>query len=140
MVVQIQTGCEGLNLQKHYSEVYFVSPNWNPAVEAQAVARCHRIGQKLPVFVFKYEMDELTRDQLRLGSHLQLSLQNISQEEISSKLVKYKNKFIVEEDDDCKRNCSNLEDGDPLSNLESMDQYVNAVQDRKKGLIAELFA
>jgi SNF2 family DNA or RNA helicase len=143
LVVQIQTGCEGLNLQKNYSEVYFVSPNWNPAVEAQAVARCHRIGQELPVVVFKYEMDELSRDQLhqlRLGSHLQLSLQNISQEEISSKLVKYKNKFIVEEDDDCKRNCSNLGDGDPLSNLKSMDQYVNSVQNKKKGLIAGLFA
>jgi hypothetical protein len=88
-------------------------------------------------------MDELSRDQLhqlRLGSHLQLSLQNISQEEISSKLVKYKNKFIVEEDDDCKRNCSNLGDGDPLSNLKSMDQYVNSVQNKKKGLIAGLFA
>ena len=58
LVLQIQTGCEGLNLQKDFSEVYFVSPHWNPAVEEQAVARCHRIGQTKTVHVFKYIMDE----------------------------------------------------------------------------------
>ena len=57
LVLQIQTGCEGLNLQNDFSEVYFVSPHWNPAIEDQAVARCHRIGQTKPVHVFKYEMD-----------------------------------------------------------------------------------
>jgi SNF2 family DNA or RNA helicase len=57
LVLQIQTGCEGLNLQKQYSEVYFVSPHWNPAVEEQAIARCHRIGQTKSVQVYKYCMD-----------------------------------------------------------------------------------
>jgi SNF2 family DNA or RNA helicase len=56
LVLQIQTGCEGLNLQKDFSEVYFVSPNWNPAVEEQAIARCHRIGQVKPVHVFRFQM------------------------------------------------------------------------------------
>ena len=56
LVIQIQTGCEGLNLQHNFSEIYFVSPNWNPCVEDQAVARCHRIGQTKPVDVFKFEM------------------------------------------------------------------------------------
>jgi SNF2 family DNA or RNA helicase len=56
LILQIQTGCEGLNLQEHYSEVYFVSPNWNPAIEEQAVARCHRIGQKKNVNVYRFEM------------------------------------------------------------------------------------
>jgi SNF2 family DNA or RNA helicase len=54
--LQIQTGCEGLNLQEHYSEVYFVSPHWNPAVEDQAIARCHRIGQTKQVTVNRFEM------------------------------------------------------------------------------------
>jgi len=58
LVIQIQTGCEGLNLQQHFSEIYFVSPHWNPAVEDQAIARCHRIGQNLPVDVFKFEMQD----------------------------------------------------------------------------------
>ena len=57
LIMQIQTGCEGLNLQDNYSEVYFVSPHWNPYVEDQAIARCHRIGQKKPVFVWRFEMN-----------------------------------------------------------------------------------
>lgn len=57
LILQIQTGCEGLNLQENYSEVYFVSPHWNPAIEDQAVARCHRIGQKNRVEVFRFIMN-----------------------------------------------------------------------------------
>lgn len=57
LVLQIQTGCEGLNLQADYSEVYFVSPNWNPAIEEQAIARCHRIGQLKQVHVFRFHMN-----------------------------------------------------------------------------------
>lgn len=64
LILQIQTGCEGLNLQKHFSEVYFISPNWNPAVEEQAVARCHRIGQTKEVQVFRFEMCELEEESL----------------------------------------------------------------------------
>ena len=64
LVLQIQTGCEGLNLQKHFSEVYFISPNWNPAIEEQAVARCHRIGQTKEVQVFRFEMCELDEESL----------------------------------------------------------------------------
>lgn len=63
LVLQIQTGCEGLNLQKDFSEVYFVSPNWNPAVEEQAVARCHRIGQTKEVQVFRFEMGDFEEDE-----------------------------------------------------------------------------
>lgn len=55
LILQIQTGCEGLNLQQ-FSEIYFVSPHWNPAVEDQAVARCHRIGQQQDVDVFRFAM------------------------------------------------------------------------------------
>jgi len=56
LIIQIQTGCEGLNLQKYFSEIYFVSPSWNPFVEEQAIARCHRIGQVYPVDVFRFQM------------------------------------------------------------------------------------
>ena len=56
LILQIQTGCEGLNLQQ-FSEVYFISPHWNPAVEDQAVARCHRIGQTEPIDVFRFTMN-----------------------------------------------------------------------------------
>ena len=56
LIIQIQTGCEGLNLQEKFSEIYFVSPNWNPYMEDQAIARCHRIGQTKEVFVHKFDM------------------------------------------------------------------------------------
>ena len=68
LVVQIQTACEGLNLQ-HISEVYFTTPHWNPAVEDQAVARAHRIGQQNNVDVFRFvskfhdDTDGVTLDQ-----------------------------------------------------------------------------
>lgn len=63
LVIQIQTGCEGLNLQHNFSEIYFVSPHWNPCVEDQAIARCHRIGQLKPIDVFKFEMGGFAKDQ-----------------------------------------------------------------------------
>ena len=56
LIMQIQTGCEGLNLQQNFSEIYFISPHWNPFIEDQAIARCHRIGQTKSVDVFKFEM------------------------------------------------------------------------------------
>ena len=57
IVVQIQTASEGLNLQ-HFKEVYFTSPHWNPAVEDQAIARAHRIGQNEKVNVFRFIMED----------------------------------------------------------------------------------
>ena len=39
-----------------FSEVYFVSPHWNPSIEEQAVARCHRIGQTQEVNVYRFIM------------------------------------------------------------------------------------
>jgi len=63
LILQIQTGCEGLNLQENYSEIYFISPHWNPAIEDQAVARCHRIGQTKPVYVQRFEMCSFMKDE-----------------------------------------------------------------------------
>jgi len=63
LILQIQTGCEGLNLQENYSEIYFVSPHWNPAIEEQAIARCHRIGQMKEVTVTRFEMSNFVKDE-----------------------------------------------------------------------------
>ena len=62
LILQIQTGCEGLNLQENYSEIYFVAPHWNPAIEDQAIARCHRIGQSKTVYVHRFLMSSFVSD------------------------------------------------------------------------------
>jgi SNF2 family DNA or RNA helicase len=100
IVLQIQTGCEGLNLQANFSEIYFVSPHWNPCVEDQAVARCHRIGQIKPTYVFKFEMTGF-KDQKN-------QIKNDDEEQKEEK---------------------------PEQSLES---YVNSVQNFKRGLIGEI--
>jgi SNF2 family DNA or RNA helicase len=56
LIIQIQTGCEGLNLQQ-FRDVIFVSPHWNPAVHDQAIARAHRIGQTGDVQVYSFLME-----------------------------------------------------------------------------------
>ena len=33
-----------------------MSPHWNPAIESQAIARCHRIGQDKPINVYRFKM------------------------------------------------------------------------------------
>jgi len=43
----------GLNLTRA-SYVFLLDPWWNPAAEAQAFDRAHRIGQKNKVFVYKF--------------------------------------------------------------------------------------
>lgn len=53
LLVQIQSCCEGLNLQQ-FNNVFFTSPHWNPAVEDQAICRAHRLGQKKKVKVYKF--------------------------------------------------------------------------------------
>ena len=65
LILQIRTCSEGLNLQE-YSDVYFVSPHWNPCVEDQAIARCYRMGQTSQVRVFRFYMSDFVAE--RSGS------------------------------------------------------------------------
>jgi superfamily II DNA or RNA helicase len=52
MLVSLKAGGVGLNLTAADTVIH-LDPWWNPAVEAQATARAHRIGQDQPVFVYK---------------------------------------------------------------------------------------
>ena len=56
LIGQIDATNEGLNLQA-YKDIYIVSPQWNPAIQDQAIARSHRIGQTEPVNVFHFIMN-----------------------------------------------------------------------------------
>jgi len=51
-LISLKAGGVGLNL--HAAEyVYLLDPWWNPAVEAQAIDRAHRIGQTRQVFAYR---------------------------------------------------------------------------------------
>lgn len=58
LILQIQMGCEGLNLQ-YANEVYFVGPLWNPAVVDQAIGRCYRLGQEKETNVYRFLMKDI---------------------------------------------------------------------------------
>ena len=51
-LISLKAGGLGLNLTAA-EYVYLLDPWWNPAVEAQAIDRTHRIGQTRPVFAYR---------------------------------------------------------------------------------------
>lgn len=51
-LISLKAGGVGLNLTAADTVIHY-DPWWNPAVEAQATDRAHRIGQDKPVFVYK---------------------------------------------------------------------------------------
>ncbi|GJC79280.1 DNA repair protein RAD5A [Colletotrichum liriopes] len=55
ILVSITAGGLGLNLTAG-SNVYVMEPQYNPAAEAQAIDRVHRLGQKRPVRTVRYIM------------------------------------------------------------------------------------
>lgn len=79
LIVQIQSLCEGLNLQ-YYQEVIFTSPHWNPAIEDQAIARSHRIGQNERVNVFRFVMQNFNESKIPVGDvHAQITIDGYCQ-------------------------------------------------------------
>ncbi len=52
-LISMKAGGLGLNLTEA-DYVFLLDPWWNPAVEAQAIDRAHRIGQKKKVFTYKF--------------------------------------------------------------------------------------
>jgi len=73
MVLSLRAGGVGLNLTSA-SHVFHFDRWWNPAVEAQAEDRAHRIGQSRPVHVYSYlcsdtieeRIDEILEDKRAL--------------------------------------------------------------------------
>lgn len=51
-LISLKAGGVGLNLTAADTVIHY-DPWWNPAAEAQASARAHRIGQDKPVFVYR---------------------------------------------------------------------------------------
>jgi SNF2 family DNA or RNA helicase len=62
-LISLKAGGTGLNLTGA-DHVIHLDPWWNPAVEAQATDRAHRIGQTRPVMVYKLVARETVEDKI----------------------------------------------------------------------------
>ena len=94
-LISLKAGGLGLNLTKA-DYVFILDPWWNPAIEAQAVDRAHRIGQKNTVFTYKFisknTVEEkillLQKNKLKLANEListeESFVKNLSKEDIES--------------------------------------------------------
>lgn len=63
-LISLKAGGSGLNLTAA-SYVVLFDPWWNPAVEAQAIDRTHRIGQKQTVFAYRLIMKDTIEEKIR---------------------------------------------------------------------------
>ena len=62
-LISLKAGGTGLNLTAA-NYVLLLDPWWNPAVEDQAADRAHRIGQKLPVTVYRVVAENTVEDRI----------------------------------------------------------------------------
>lgn len=70
-LISLKAGGTGLNLTKA-DYVFLLDPWWNPAVEAQAIDRAHRIGQTQKVFAYKFvTKDTIEEKIIKLQEHKQ---------------------------------------------------------------------
>ncbi|CAJ2513775.1 Uu.00g018940.m01.CDS01 [Anthostomella pinea] len=77
ILVSISAGGLGLNLTTANS-VYVMEPQYNPAAEAQAVDRVHRLGQKRPVRTVRYIMRNSIEEKMLILQDKKTKLANLS--------------------------------------------------------------
>ena len=74
-LISIKAGGVGLNLTAA-DYIFILDPWWNPAVENQAIARAHRIGQDKNIFVYRFiTLDTVEEKILRLQEKKELLAQ-----------------------------------------------------------------
>lgn len=96
LLASIKAAGQGLNLTAA-SRAFIMEPMWNPAAEAQAVDRIYRIGQKRPVFVKRYQMeDSIERKIVELQKRKQ-QLADVSMNQNHKQLSKQLSKQDVRE-------------------------------------------
>lgn len=98
-LISLKAGGVGLNLTSA-SKVIIYDPWWNPAVEAQAIDRTHRLGQSKKVQVFRFLTKDSIEEQIyrlnEVKSHLAKDLldqdinfiNSLSRDEIKDLLLK----------------------------------------------------
>ena len=62
-LISLKAGGHGLNLTAA-DYVFILDPWWNPAVEAQAIDRAHRIGQSRRVFAYRLIAKDTVEDKI----------------------------------------------------------------------------
>lgn len=97
-LISLKAGGLGLNLTKA-DYVFLLDPWWNPAIEAQAVDRAHRIGQENRVFTYKFitkntveeKILALQQTKMKLASELitteESFVKNLTKDDIESLLT-----------------------------------------------------
>ena len=78
-LISIKAGGHGLNLTAA-DYVFLLDPWWNPAVEAQAIDRAHRMGQKNPVIAYRMICRDTVEEKI-------VSLQQ-SKRDLAAKIVR----------------------------------------------------
>jgi superfamily II DNA or RNA helicase len=73
--ISIKAGGVGLNLTAA-DYVFILDPWWNPAVEAQAIDRAHRIGQDKSVFIYKFITKNTVEEKILLLQNKKKALAN----------------------------------------------------------------
>ncbi|GAB4014937.1 DEAD/DEAH box helicase [Spirosoma koreense] len=91
-LISLKAGGLGHNLTAA-DYVFILDPWWNPAIEAQAVDRAHRIGQKKTVFTYKFIAKNTVEEKI-------LSLQRAKQQLAGSLITTEENfmKSLTKED------------------------------------------
>jgi SNF2 family DNA or RNA helicase len=77
ILVSIMAGGLGLNLTAA-NNVYVMEPQYNPAAEAQAIDRIHRLGQKRPVRTVRYIMNNSFEGKMQELQEKKKKLANLS--------------------------------------------------------------
>ena len=84
-LISLKAGGLGLNLTKA-DYVFILDPWWNPAIEAQAVDRAHRMGQENVVHTYKF----ITRNSVEEKI---VRLQN-SKKQLANDLITTEDSFV----------------------------------------------
>jgi len=84
-LISLKAGGLGLNLTKA-DYVFLLDPWWNPAAEAQAVDRAHRIGQKNKVFTYKFISKDTLEEKI-------LQLQE-AKKKLANELITIEDNFV----------------------------------------------
>ena len=113
ILCSLKAGGFGINLTRA-NVVFLMDPWWNSSTEAQAVDRCHRLGQERPVRVYRFVIKDSIEEKMvyriqeakaKLGKG---AMARLTAEELKvAKIMTLKDLFGVTDIDD-------MDDGDDL--------------------------